>query len=86
MYHPQLVRLYSRALIVHLSFNIASGIFSAYPLFHDNFGAIVTRCLNGSTDDFVKDVCSKMLVIEKVIQILIFVERWLIELCMLFLR
>lgn len=77
------VRLYSSILAIHLGFSIGSGIFSMYTMFHKDSPEAMAKCINGSTEQSVKDACSKGLAVWKGIEVAIFVITWLIELCTL---
>ncbi|KAI0260776.1 hypothetical protein BC834DRAFT_899314 [Gloeopeniophorella convolvens] len=74
------ISLYNTLVWFHLGFNIATGAYFIYTLFHKVGDSDVNNCINGSTDKFKEDVCKKAFEVGRGITIGLYVLFWLIEL------
>jgi hypothetical protein len=62
-------------------FNIATGAFFLYALFHQTGDNDIQSCINSSTDDLKKQACQKGFEVIRGVIVGTFVVIWLIELC-----
>ncbi|TDL20044.1 hypothetical protein BD410DRAFT_791421 [Rickenella mellea] len=75
----RLVSGYSTVLNLHLGFSIGAGIFYIITIFRENKEEFIKRCINGSTDKNVIDICNKATT-AKFVSLGFLVVSWLIEL------
>jgi len=78
--NPGWVSMFLTALITHLCFNIASGIYNIVTVYRQNSQTVTWKCLNGATDQATINLCNDTVGIVKGVMVAIYVCTWLLEL------